>query len=74
MHFSTGLALGLIDVPIRWALTTAVAYEVVEQIFERHERGKRFFKTSGPEVVPNAMVDTAVFALGHWLGRKWNGT
>lgn len=74
VHLSTGLALGLMGTPLRQSLAAAVAYEVAEQVFERLESGKRFFNTSGPEVVSNAVVDTAVFALGHWLGQKWNAS
>jgi hypothetical protein len=29
---------------------------------------------SGPEVAPNAILDLAVFAAGHQLGRMWNKT
>jgi len=72
VHLSAGLAFGLMNVPIRWALSAAVAYELAEQVFQRFDWGQEFFKTSGPEVVPNAIVDTAIFAVGHWLGRKWN--
>lgn len=74
VHFSTGLALGLMDVPLRWALSGAIAYELAEQVFERHEYGKAFFKTSGPEVALNAIVDTAVLVIGHRLGQQWNET
>lgn len=74
VHLSTGLALGLMDIPLRWALSAAVAYELAEQVFERLEYGQKFFRTSGPEVVPNAIVDALVFAAGHWLGQKWNET
>ena len=74
VHFSAGLAAGLIEIAPRTAFGAAVAYEVVEQLFERDERGKNFFKTSGPEHPANAVVDLAIFALGHWLGRRWNRT
>jgi hypothetical protein len=72
VHLSSGLASGLVDVPFRWAVTAAVIYEVAEQAFERDELGRRFFKTHGPESLPNAAVDVAAFALGHWLGQRWN--
>lgn len=74
VHFSTGLALGLMNVPLRRALVGAVAYELAEQVFERFAWGQRFFATSGPEVATNAVVDAVVFAVGHRLGRKWNET
>lgn len=72
VHFSTGLALGLLDAPLRWVLPAAVAYEVAEQVFERHESGQIVFRTSGPEIALNAVFDTAIFAVGHWLGQRWN--
>lgn len=74
VHFAAGLALGLMDVPARSAMTAAVAYEMVEQIFERSEPGLRFFHTHGPERLPNALVDLGVFAAGHALGDAWNRT
>jgi hypothetical protein len=72
VHFGAGLALGLVNVPLRWSLAAAVAYEVVEQYVERSEEGKELFDTTGPEVVPNAILDLAVFAAGHRLGQAWN--
>lgn len=74
VHFSTGLALGLMAVPRRGSIGAAIGYELVEQVFERHEVGQRFFATSGPEEVMNAVVDVAVFAAGHALGERWNRT
>lgn len=72
VHFSAGLAAGLMEISRTSAFTAAVAYEVVEQIFERHDAGQELFETTGPEHPANAVVDLAVFALGHWLGRRWN--
>jgi len=72
VHFASGLALGLVNAPLRWWLPVAVAYEVVEQIVERSDAGKEFFDTAGPEIVPNALLDLAVFAAGHQLGKTWN--
>ncbi|MEL7361898.1 MAG: hypothetical protein AAFN13_07485 [Bacteroidota bacterium] len=74
VHLGTGLAAGLMDIPFKWALTGAVAYEVVEQIFERVPMGQTFFRVSGPEVIENSIVDVVVFAAGHWLGTKWNAS
>lgn len=72
VHLSAGLAVGLMAIPLRSGMTAAIAYEVVEQWFERHEWGQDLFKTSGPESLPNAFVDTAVFYVGHRLGERWN--
>ena len=74
VHLSAGLALGLMDAPMGRALLGAVAYEVIEQVFERQDAGRSFFKTSGPEVLHNAVVDVAVFVVGHALGQRWNAT
>ncbi len=74
VHFASGLALGLVNVPVHWAAAASVLYELSEQGFERKEWGRRFFVTSGPETLSNAFADTGVFLLGHWLGRAWNRT
>jgi hypothetical protein len=74
VHFSAGLALGLINAPLKWSLAAAIGYELVEQYIERSEEGKEFFDTVGPEIVPNAILDLAVFAAGHQLGQMWNRT
>lgn len=72
VHFAAGLAVGLMEIRMAHSMGVAVAYEAVEQVFERTETGKEFFKASGPEQPANVVVDLAVFALGHWLGRRWN--
>jgi hypothetical protein len=72
VHFGAGLALGLVNAPLKAALGAAIAYELLEQYLERSEEGKEFFDTAGPEVVPNVILDLAVFAAGHQLGKAWN--
>lgn len=72
VHFASGLALGLVNAPLKWWLPIAAAYELAEQVLERSDTGKEFFDTRGPEAVPNALLDLAVFAAGHELGRRWN--
>ncbi len=74
VHFGSGLAMGLMDLPLGSSLALAVAYEAAEQAFERREWGRALFVTAGPESISNAMVDMAALALGHWLGRLWNRT
>lgn len=74
VHFAAGLAAGLVEMPRRPVLGMAVAYEVIEQILERREVGQELFETSGPEKAANAVVDVAVLAVGHELGRRWNRT
>lgn len=74
VHFSTGLAFGLMNLPLRWAIAASLIYEVAEQVFERRDWGKDLFETAGPETLPNAIVDTATLIVGHRLGRRWNQT
>ncbi len=72
VHFAAGLASGLIELPRRVALPLSILYEVLEYRAELEDFGQELFETSGPEAVPNAVVDVAIFALGHELGRRWN--
>ena len=74
VHLAAGLALGLMDVPLRCATAASVTYDLAEQVFERFDRGKDLFETHGPESLPNALVDSAAFLTGHRLGRIWNET
>lgn len=74
VHFAAGLASGLVNAPLRVTLPLAVLYEVGEYVLESNDVGQDIFDTSGPEAVPNAVVDVAVFALGHGLGSRWNRT
>lgn len=74
VHFGTGLAAGLMEIPAPIAAGAAVGYEIVEQLFERHDVGQALFETSGPESVANAIVDVVVFLAGYRLGRWWNAT
>jgi hypothetical protein len=74
VHFAAGLAAGLVEMPYRWLLACSLAYEVVEQVAERNEVGQELFETSGPESLPNAVVDMVAITLGHHLGRRWNRT
>lgn len=74
VHFASGLALGLVNAPLKLWLPLATAYEVAEHYLEKSEAGKELFDTSGPEVVPNSILDLVVFAAGHQLGRLWNRT
>lgn len=74
VHFASGLALGLMNAPLKVWLPVATAYEVIEHYLEKTEVGKEVFDTSGPEATPNAILDLVVFAAGHQLGRLWNRT
>lgn len=72
VHLGMGLAAGLVDLHRETAFGAAVAYEVVEQFFERSRSGQEFFETSGPESLANVAADLGAFALGYWLGERWN--
>lgn len=72
VHFSMGLAAGLMKLPFVPVMTAAVAYELIEHTFEDSEYGKEFFDISGPENGANVVVDLAVFVLGYWLADRWN--
>lgn len=74
VHFASGLVSGLVDAPLRVTLPLAVLYEMAEQAIESGEVGQEVFETTGPETLPNAVVDVGVFVLGHVLGRRWNRT
>ena len=71
VHFGNGLALGLVGSRFTTALLAAVAFEFFEHYFEGTETGRAFFKTSGPETIPNAFVDVAVVLGGWYLGNRW---
>jgi len=74
VHFSAGLALGLVNAPLDKVLGVAMGYEIAEQFAERQDWGQDFFETSGPEHLVNAAVDLGVLSLGHWLAQRWNRT
>jgi hypothetical protein len=74
VHFASGLALGLVNAPLKLWLPLAATYEVAEHYLEKSEAGQELFETAGPEVVPNAILDLVAFAAGHQLGRLWNKT
>lgn len=74
VHMAAGLALGLMNAPLTWSVAAAAAYEFGEQFLERSDAGQDLFDVSGPETLPNVLVDLAVFAAGHYLGSRWNRT
>ncbi|MBW2673878.1 MAG: hypothetical protein JRD89_10765 [Deltaproteobacteria bacterium] len=53
------------------ALGAAVAYEFAEQEFEKSPWGSRVFATSGPESLPNAVADVAIYMAAWWLGTRY---
>lgn len=70
VHVGAGVLAGVVRIPFGTAMLLAIGYEVVEQGIERTAGGRRFFGSSGPESLINAVVDVGVFALGHALGRR----
>lgn len=74
VHFSTGMAFGLMDLSFTKAFGVSLGYELVEQYVERRSWGKELFETSRPESGPNALMDVAVYSLGYWVGTRWNRT
>ena len=74
VHFAAGLAAGLMGLSRRTTLASSIVYEIVEQYGERKEWGKDLFETTRPESLPNAVIDTALVMVGHWLGARWNET
>jgi hypothetical protein len=72
VHFSTGMAAGLVNVSWKVALVAAVGYEFVEQYAERHPDVKHLFGISGPETPLNAAIDVGLFMVGLHLGRNYN--
>lgn len=72
VHFSSGLATGLMGVGFWPTLLGALAYDGLEQLAERHPMGQRLFRTSKPESAANVVVDTLVFLGGWYLGRRYN--
>ena len=74
VHLSSGLAMGLMDLPLEKSLGVALGYELVEQFVEREEWGQELFETSRPERPGNAVMDLLAFGVGHWLGSLWNRT
>ena len=71
VHFSAGLALGLMRAPLLPSLLGAAAYEVAEQVLERQQVGNRLFSMKGPESSLNLVVDLAVLVGGHLTGQWW---
>lgn len=74
VHLGSGLASGLMGLSAPACLAAAVVYEGVEQVVEQKSLGRELFQTSRPESAGNAVVDVAVFAAGHALGKWWNRT
>ena len=74
VHAGMGLAIGLVGIPMHWALAGSVAYEFLERPFEAAGFGKTFFNVSKPENISNQILDVVVFMSAFELGRRWNKT
>lgn len=64
VHVATGAWAAGAGVPWQWALGGAVAYEVIEHVWQKTEHGKRFWRVDGPEPWANKAADVAVFMAG----------
>jgi ABC-type lipoprotein release transport system permease subunit len=74
VHFSIGLAAGLVGLSAGVAVGAAVAYELAERPFEHTKLGQNAFNVSQPESTANQVVDVFAFAAGHAAGAAWNRT
>ena len=72
VHFSTGLAVGLMGIGMGPAITGAVLYELAERPFEKADFGKNFFNVSKPESPANSVVDVLVYSIGVLAGHRFN--
>ena len=70
VHFSSGFVASSYGVKEPVAVAAAVLYELVEQPFLRSQAGKNFFGASGPEVIPNQVIDVLVFWAGYRIAVK----
>ena len=70
VHFSTGFAASKFGVGESVAVAAAVLYELVEQPVLRSKAGARFFGASGPEVIPNQIIDVLVFWCGYRIAKE----
>lgn len=73
VHFSSGLALGLMNARPGPVLLAAAAYEIAEQFIERSDAGHKLFSMKGPESHINVLVDLAVLYVGYRAGKRWIG-
>ncbi len=74
VHFSVGLAFGLVGIKFWKTLAAAIGWDIFEQVAERASWGQRFFRTSGPESLGNIGTDTGLFLVGWKLGHMYNAT
>jgi len=74
VHFSAGLASGLVDMPLWQLLAVSVGYEIAERSFQKEAPVRKFFRVSQPESAANAAVDVGVAVVGWYLGRRYNSS
>jgi len=72
VHGGAGLAAGLVNMPMGWAVTAAVLYEIVEHYAQRDPKVLKIFSVSAPEIMPNQIIDIVVFAIGVFAGHRYN--
>ena len=69
VHVGTGVLAGGVGLPLWIYVPASLAYEVMEQYLESNP--KNIFAASGPEVIPNVVVDVLTGLAGYAAGRKW---
>lgn len=66
VHFSVGLALGLLEVSAAFTMIVSTIHEIIEL----RPQAMKFFKST-PESVGNVVIDMASVMGGWWLGDKY---
>jgi len=72
IHLSAGLFAGLVGIGVVPSMVAAVAYEGFEQLAESQPWGQKIFRTSGSETIANIITDVGLFALGWYMGERYN--
>ena len=72
LHYSAGLATGLGGIGALEAVLGAVVLDIVwSALFKSQPTG--LLRKSENEPPINKVADIALFALGNYMGRRWNG-
>ena len=70
VHFASGLATGLGELPLGTAVVSAIAFDLFFGYITSKQRG--LLRGLGEDPLVNKAADIALFALGNYWGRKWN--
>lgn len=69
LHYSAGLATGLGKVPPLKAIIGAATVDLVFSYL--YQRPTGLYRKTGAEPPLNKVADIALFALGNYMGRRW---